>query len=130
MSFLSLRPTIAVLAMIAIFWPIASMEADVLPATLPPWPATWNLSASTLTMQCNGSGWSSPSRGAEFGVVSYDWSNAKQQWAMAQPMDCEERLLKQAEETKAAGGKHVFVYRSESSRGVRHEIAKPHSHPA
>merc|ERR1712194_419855 len=34
-------------------------------------------------MQLNGSGWSSPERGAEFGIISYDWSNAKTQWAVA-----------------------------------------------
>ena len=39
---------------------------------------------------------SSPSRGAEFGIVSYDWSNAKAQWAAEKPMDCEERLQTQA----------------------------------
>ena len=43
-------------------------------------------------MQCNSSGWSSVDRGAAFGIISYDWSNAKQQWANQQPMDCEERL--------------------------------------
>ena len=64
-------------------------------------------------MQCNGSGWSSPERGASFGIVSYDWSNAKKQWAAAKPMDCEERLLTQAEMTKKAGpGTHAWVYRN------------------
>jgi hypothetical protein len=43
-----------------------------LPTHLPPssW-QTWSLARSTITMQCNGSGWSSPERGAEFGIVSY-----------------------------------------------------------
>jgi len=68
---------------------------------------------STLTMQCNGSGWSSPDRGAQFGIVSYDWSNAKAQWAAAKPMDCEERLLKQAEMTAALNpNSRVFAYRN------------------
>ena len=44
-----------------------------LPPTLPPWPPTYNLSMSTLTMQCNGSGYSNAPRGAAFGIVSYDW---------------------------------------------------------
>ena len=63
-------------------------------------------------MECNGSGWSSPERGAAFGIVSYDWSNAKKEWAAAKPMDCEKRLQTQARMTKAAGGLHVFVYRN------------------
>ena len=62
---------------------------------LPPWKPTYNMSMSTLVMTCNGSGYSSPERGAQFGIASYDWSNAKKQWAAAKPMDCEERLLEQ-----------------------------------
>jgi hypothetical protein len=69
------------------------------------------MSMSTLVMTCNGSGWSNPQRGAQFGIVSYDWSNAKAQWAAAKPMDCEERLLQQAAMTKALNpDAHVFVY--------------------
>ena len=64
-------------------------------------------------MQCNSSGWSSYERGAEFGIVSYDWSNDKLDWAKAQPMDAEERLVYQAESTKSANERsHVFVYRN------------------
>jgi len=63
--------------------------------------------------QCNSSGWSSPERGGTFGIVSYDWSNAKAQWAAAKPMDCEERLVQQAVMTKTANpASHVFVYRN------------------
>eukprot|EP00757_Euglenozoa_sp_SAG-D1_P019480 gene19480-971_t len=108
----------------------------------PPWPPTYNMTLSSLTMTCNSSGWSSPERGAQFGVVrnitlgaisdaamnlrtrtskpegirllhSYDWSNAKAQWAMAHPMDCEERLLTQATMTKVHNpSAHVWVYRN------------------
>jgi hypothetical protein len=68
---------------------------------------------STITMTCNGSGWSSPERGAQFGIVSYDWSNAKVEWAAAKPMDCEKRLQTQAQMTKARNPEsHVFVYRN------------------
>lgn len=71
------------------------------------------MTLSTITMTCNSSGWSSPVRGSEFGIVSYDWSNAKQQWATATPMDCEERLLQQARMTKALNpSSRVFVYRN------------------
>lgn len=84
-----------------------------LPPTNPTWPSTYNMSMSTISMQCNSSGWSSPQRGAEFGIISYDWSNSKDQWAAAKPMDCEERLLKQAEMTKSLNpASHVFTYRN------------------
>jgi hypothetical protein len=79
---------------------------------LPPWSPTYSMARSTLTMQCNSSGFSSPGRGAAFGITSYDWSNAKKQWAAQRPMDCEERLLEQARMTKASGGAHVWVYRN------------------
>ena len=95
--------------------PAGPPPASPLPPTPPPWPPTWNLSRSTLTMQCNSSGWSSPTRGSAFGIVSYDWSNAKAQWAQASPMDCEARLLRQAQMTKAAdtgNTTRVFVYRN------------------
>lgn len=83
-----------------------------LPPQNPPWPPTYKMSESLITMQCNSSGFSSPSRGAQFGIVSYDWSNAKAQWAATKPMDCEERLVEQAVRSKTAGVKHVFVYRN------------------
>ncbi|CAE8624234.1 unnamed protein product [Polarella glacialis] len=84
-----------------------------LPPTSPPWQPTYDLANSTISMQCNSSGWSSPERGAEFGIISYDWSNSKVQWAASKPMDCEERLAKQAEMTGQQGtGSHVFVYRN------------------
>lgn len=84
-----------------------------LPPTNPTWPPTYNMSMSTISMQCNSSGWSSPERGAQFGIISYDWSNGKDQWAAAKPMDCEERLLKQCEMTKEQNpDSHVFAYRN------------------
>ena len=71
------------------------------------------MAMSTLSMQCNSSGWSDPVRGAAFGIISYDWSNAKAQWAAARPMDCEEQLQTQARLTKYANPKsNVFVYRN------------------
>ena len=51
--------------------------------------------------------------GGWFGVISYDWSNAKAQWAKSKPMDDEERLVTQAAMTKAASpDSRVFVYRN------------------
>jgi hypothetical protein len=111
-----------------------------LPSQNPPWPATWNMSLSTMTMACNQSGWFNVTIGAAFGITSYDvsagrdtrgrrrvpashpfpsppllpfhsqWSNAKAQWAVARPMDCEERLAHQGSLTKAANpGTNVFL---------------------
>ena len=91
----------------------AAAPPGLMPPTNPPWPPTWDLARSTITMTCNGSGWSSPELGAQFGIVSYDWSNAKTQWAAAKPMDCETRLQTQARMTKAANNEtHVFGYRN------------------
>jgi hypothetical protein len=72
---------------------------------------TWDMARSTISMGCNGSGWSSPERGGQLGIISYDWSNTKAEWAAAKPMNCEENLVKQAEMTKAVGGpdNHVFI---------------------
>ena len=69
------------------------------------------MARSTLTMQCNSSGWSSPERGAAFGIVSYDWSNAKLEWANEGPMDCDGSLVRQAARNKAQNPTaKVFVY--------------------
>eukprot|EP01064_Diplonema_japonicum_P020338 TRINITY_DN295_c1_g1_i1.p1 TRINITY_DN295_c1_g1~~TRINITY_DN295_c1_g1_i1.p1 ORF type:complete len:427 (+),score=126.79 TRINITY_DN295_c1_g1_i1:46-1326(+) len=84
-----------------------------LPYQNPRWPATYNMSMSSITMACNGSGWYDPSLGGAFGITSYDWSNAKKQWANAKPMDCEERLVTQATMTKKVNpNTNVFVYRN------------------
>lgn len=89
----------------ALVWLLAAlMVASVhafLPAQFPHWPAQYALNASTISMACNSSGWYNASFGAQFGIISYDWSNAKAQWAAARPMDCEERLVTQAVATKS-----------------------------
>jgi hypothetical protein len=46
---------------------------------------------------CNHSGMHNATYAAQFGVVSYDWSNAKNIWAQNHPMNDEELLTKQAE---------------------------------
>ena len=64
-------------------------------------------------MPCNNSGMFDPKFGGRFGAVSYDWSNAKQLWANAKPMDCERLLHKQAMLTKAHNPKSkTWVYRN------------------
>lgn len=94
-----------------------------LPPHNPPWPPTYNITESLITMQCNSSGYSNGDRAAQFGIVSYDWSNAKAQWAKSRPMDCEEKLSEQTERLVGAKRKksgsngnssnsHVFEYRN------------------
>lgn len=83
-----------------------------LPPTKPSWEPTYNMTESLITMQLNASGLSSVERASEFGIVSYDWSNMKRIWAKQHPMNCEELLFEQAEQSKAAGVKHVWVYRN------------------
>jgi hypothetical protein len=68
---------------------------------VPRWRPTWQLNRSTMLQPCNYSGYFDPAFSAKFGVVSYDWSNAKQIWANAQPMTSEELLVEQARRTKA-----------------------------
>ena len=89
-----------------------------LPPQNPPWPPSYNIHDSLITMQLNSMRLSSPSRGAQFGIVSYDWSNMKYIWAASKPMNCEESLVEQATATKQAASEtlhnntKVFVYRN------------------
>ena len=70
---------------------IAAHDASV----LPPWPPTYNMSLSTIMMPCNDSGYMDAHTAGAWGIVDYDWSNAKQLWANDKPMDCQERLVTQ-----------------------------------
>lgn len=123
--------------LLACLFTVRAKEVGVLPPTAPPWKPTWSLGRSTLSMVIHRQqtptalvfaaisseayvfrrgGWSSPTHGAEFGIISYDWSNAKAQWAMQQPMDCQERLLQQAQMTKNANpSSHVLPYHHQCS---------------
>jgi len=80
-------------------------------------PASWgasqyNMSLSTLSMFCNGSGALNSVPNA-FGIPSIDWSNMKAQWAATSPMNDNELLAAQAEAIKAANpAAHVFTYRN------------------
>jgi hypothetical protein len=65
----------------------------------PLWPATYDMRDSTVIQPCNKTGYLDPSF-AEYGLVSIDWSNAKQIW-VAPPMSCEEQLVEQAARLKA-----------------------------
>ncbi|KAJ9455680.1 hypothetical protein DIPPA_19595 [Diplonema papillatum] len=92
---------------------LASAAVAFLPAQNPQWAPTYNMSMSSLSMVCNYTGMSDPKLGGSFGIASYDWSNAKPQWANQKPMDCEERLVQQADMTKKYNpATHVFLYRN------------------
>ena len=85
---------------VAALVPLAGTQ---LPPTVPQWQPTYNMSQSTIVMPCNFTSWmGSEDVISKFGIVDYDWSNAKQLWAQGHPMDCEERLVEQAKRRKAA----------------------------
>ena len=81
---------------------------------MPPWPPTYNMSLSTIMMPCNYSDFMDATFSSRWGLVDFDWSNAKQLWANAKPMDCQERLVEQATRVKSASKNKtkVFVYRN------------------
>jgi hypothetical protein len=60
------------------------------------WIPTWNMSQSTIIMPDNETGMHSVEEALRYGLVSYDWSNAKGIWGKHAPMDDEEYLVKQA----------------------------------
>lgn len=98
--------------------PSSLLLLSLLPAAalLPPWPSTYDVAASTLVMPCNSSGLLSTELTRAWGLVSYDWSNAKRGpagWVQQRPMDCEERLLAQAQAAKSSNpSQRVGVYRN------------------
>jgi hypothetical protein len=81
------------------------------------WIPTWNMSQSTIIMPDNETGMHSVEEALRYGLVSYDWSNAKGIWGKHAPMDDEEYLVKQADLVVAAnralgGSTRVGVYRN------------------
>jgi hypothetical protein len=82
-------------------------------ALLPQWKATYNMSESTAFMPCNASDWFNATFAAQWGLVDFDWSNAKDLWANTKPMDCQERLLAQVMSVKLMNpSTKTFVYRN------------------
>ena len=53
--------------------------------TPPRWQPTYDMRRSTIAMPCNDSGFMAAATFADYGIVSYDWSNAKQIWWGADP---------------------------------------------
>ena len=84
------------------------------PCPPPPWPPVYQMNRSTVVQPCNSSGyWSNPD---EFGLTSFDWSNAKAIWSSNtnNATNCSEMLVEQAKMVKTAshGRTRVFVYRN------------------
>ena len=50
-------------------------------AQMPRMKQTWMMNRSTIIMPCNNSGFTDPASTAGFGIVDFDWSNSKAQWA-------------------------------------------------
>jgi len=77
------------------------------------WDPEWKLSKSTWFMPCNYSGWFDLDYASKFGLIDFDWSNAKQLWANSKPMDCEERMLNQVKRLKQVNPEaHFMIYRN------------------
>ena len=77
------------------------------------WQPTYNMSMSTILMPCNTTGFYDPKVLGQYGLVDMDWSNAKEVWANQHPMDCEERLVTQAQLIKEQNAAtRVWVYRN------------------
>lgn len=67
----------------------------------------------TIVMPCNTSGWYDSAIPAQYGVASFDWSNARESWANSKPMDCGSRLVTQTGMVKAINpATKVWVYRN------------------
>jgi hypothetical protein len=82
-------------------------------AWLPPWESTYDMALSTIMMPCNDSGWMDSNFASKWGLVDLDWSNAKALWANAKPMDCQERLITQAQKIRKSNpSTKTFVYRN------------------
>jgi len=71
-------------------------------SNLPKWEPTYNMSRSTIVQPCNYSGFFDPSYISQFGIVDFDWSNAKQIYVNNPngPMNCDELLVEQVNMVK------------------------------
>eukprot|EP01052_Picozoa_sp_SAG31_P025411 SAG31_NODE_2226_length_6149_cov_9.156198_3_plen_279_part_00 len=79
----------------------------------PNYPCTYQLNRSTIIMPCNYSGLTSAASITGWGIVDFDWSNAKAIWARAKPMNCEEMMLEQVHRAaNASPGSMYWVYRN------------------
>eukprot|EP01052_Picozoa_sp_SAG31_P017176 SAG31_NODE_1163_length_9588_cov_8.265676_7_plen_569_part_00 len=104
------------------------------PALAPPFPQTWQLNRSTIIHTSNLSGWTDTASAIKYGIISFDWNNAKAIWLKANRSEstCEATLVEQARRVKAASSRtKVLVYRNcmyalqwlESERAVMYDPA-------
>ena len=69
----------------------------------PKWAPTYNMRESTSMQVCNFSGYQDPATTRKWGLVDWDWENARGDqapgggWSWAKPMDCGDRMLRQVE---------------------------------
>jgi len=106
----ALPGTLSLLMLGCISWSADAQQG--IPAT-PPYPVTWQMNRSTIIMPCNETGLTDPRSTKGWGIVDFDWSNAKAVWAKAKPMNCEEMLVEQVKKTtEASPGTTVWVYRN------------------
>ena len=70
----------------------------------PPFPPEWRLNASTIILTGNISGWTDTAAAAKYGIVGFDWNNAKPTWKKPDANDstCEATLLEQARRVRHA----------------------------
>lgn len=85
-------------------------------AAVPTWTPTYDMAQSTTIMPCNFSGHydfeAYPDLG-KFGLVDYDWSNAKMEWAQGAPMENQASLIEAARRSRAQNPlAKTFVYRN------------------
>ena len=92
---------------------VAIINIVVAAALAPHWTPTWNMKASTIIQPCNNSGFVEPiDFYAQFGIVDFDWSNAKALWVIP-PMTDDLLLLQQCAALKAVSpDTRCFVYRN------------------
>ena len=81
----------------------------------PTWPGQYRMNLSTVAQPCNVSGYHT--QGHEFGLVSYDWSNAKNVWASLpnEQTNCSEMLVEQARRVKERSPQTRVFVRPESN---------------
>jgi hypothetical protein len=112
--------------------PPAPLAVPAYPPLAPPFPNTWKLNGSTIIHTSNLSGWTDTAMAAKYGVVSFDWNNAKAIWLKSNRREstCEATLIEQARRVKAARpSARVLVYRNcmyalewlESERAVMYD---------
>ena len=81
-------------------------------AQFPNHPPQYIMNLSTIIMPCNESGFTTTDSVRGWGIVDFDWSNAKELWAKNSPMNDEEMLFEQIQMTTSESpGTTVWVYR-------------------